>query len=62
MASAHLIGQAVQRASKTIHGSAEGQIGVRKGAAHQVAGVGTDIASFMVTVRAGKHHIDNLDL
>lgn len=49
-----LIGQAVQRASETVHGSAEGQIGVRQGAAHQVAGVGADIAAFVVTVRAGR--------
>lgn len=49
----NLIGQAMQRAGKAIHGSAEGQIGVRQGTAHQVAGVGADIASFMVTVRAG---------
>lgn len=48
--STNLIGQAMQRTSKTIHGSTECQIRVRQGAAHQVAGVGTDITSFMVTV------------
>lgn len=47
----NLIGQAMQRTSKAIHGSAEGQVGVRQGAAHQVAGVGADVASFMVAVR-----------
>lgn len=54
--STDLIGQAVQRARKAVHGSAEGQIGVGQGTAHQVAGVGTDVASFVVTVRAGKRN------
>lgn len=54
----NLVGQAMQRAGKTIHGSAERQIGVGQGAAHQVAGVGTDIASFMVTARAGKNNYE----
>lgn len=50
----NLIGQAVQRTSQTIHGSAEGQVGVRQGATHQVAGVGTDVASFVITVTSQK--------
>lgn len=48
--STNLIGQAVQRTSQTVHGSAEGQVGVRQGTTHQVAGVSADISSFMVTV------------
>lgn len=40
----------MQRTSQTVHGSAEGQVGVREGTTHQVAGVGTDVAPFMVTV------------
>ncbi len=51
----NLIGQAVQRPSQTVHSSAKGQVGVRQGTAHQVAGVGTDVASFMVTVTSQKH-------
>lgn len=51
MIGTNLIGQTMQRTSETIHRSAEGQIGVRQGATHQVAGVGTDIAAFMVTVK-----------
>ena len=46
----NLVGQAVQRTGQTIHGSAEGEVGVRQGAAHQMAGVGADIASLVVTV------------
>src|SRR4029434_1611906 len=45
----HLVGEAVQRCCKAIHGCAEGQVGVRESTAHQVAGVGTDVPSFMVT-------------
>lgn len=52
----NLIGQAMQWASKTVHGSTEGQVGVRQGTAHQVAGVGTDIASFVVAVKAGRNN------
>lgn len=45
----HLIGQTMQRTSQAIHGCTEGQVGVRQSTPHQVAGVGTDVASFMVT-------------
>ena len=39
----------MQRSSQTVHGCAERQVGVRQSTAHQVAGVGTDIASLVVT-------------
>lgn len=52
--STNLIGQTVQRTSQTIHGGTEGQVGVRQGTAHQVAGVGTDVASFVITVTLKK--------
>lgn len=45
----NLIGQAVERTGQTIHGGAEGQIGIRQGAPYQVACVCADIAAFMVT-------------
>ena len=45
----NLIGQSMQRSSQSIHASGKGQVGVRQGAAHQVTGVGTYVASFMVT-------------
>lgn len=45
----NLISEAVQRTSQTVHGGAEGQIGVGQSAAHQVAGVCADVASFVVT-------------
>lgn len=59
MPSTNLIGQAMQRTSQTIHGSAEGQVGVRQGTTHQVAGVGTDITSFVVTVTLEKHNYNS---
>lgn len=58
----NLVGQAMQRTSQTIHGSAEGEIGVRQGTTHQVAGVGTDIASLVVTVTLEKEIIKNADI
>lgn len=60
MLGTNLIGQAMQRTSQTIHGSAEGQVGVRQRTTHQVAGVGTDIASFMVTVTLQIHKLQNV--
>ena len=45
----NLVGQAVQRARQAVHGGAEGQVGVRQSAAHQVASVGTDVPSLVVT-------------
>lgn len=56
MLGTNLIGQAVQRTSQTIHGGAEGQVGVRQSTAHQVAGVGTDIPSFMIAVTQENDH------
>ena len=52
----NLIGQAVQRTSQTIHGGAEGQVGVRQSAAHQVAGVGADVSSFMIAATQENVH------
>lgn len=50
----------MQRTSQAVHGSAEGQVGVGQGAAHQVAGVGADVASFVVAVAAETHDIKSL--
>lgn len=46
----YLIRQSMQGPCQPIHGCCKGQIGVWKGTAHQVAGVGTYVATFMVTV------------
>lgn len=58
----NLIGQAVQRTSQTVHGGAEGQVGVRQGTTHQVAGVGTDIASFVIAVTFKKRKISTSNM
>lgn len=44
-----LVGQSVQRPGQPVHGGAEGEVGVGQRAAHQVAGVGADVAALVVT-------------
>lgn len=46
----HLVGESMQRTSKSIHGSTEGQVGIRQGTPHQVACVCTDVTTFMIAV------------
>lgn len=46
----HLVGEAVQGPGQPVHSSSEGEVGVRQRAAHQVTGVGADVAPFVVTV------------
>ena len=45
-----LVGQAVQGTGQTVHGGGEGEVGVGEGGADQHAGVGGDIAPFVVGV------------
>lgn len=46
-----LVGEAVERTSKAVHGGGEGEERIRESGAHQVAGVGRHVTSFVVTVR-----------
>ena len=45
-----LVGQAVERAGQAVHGRRQGVVGVRQGRADEVAGVGRDVAAFVVAV------------
>ena len=44
-----LVGEAVERAGETVQGSTEGEEGVGEGRADELAGVGGDIATLVVT-------------
>ena len=45
-----LVGKSMEGSSKAVDASRKREVGVGKSTAHQVAGVSTDVASFMVTV------------
>lgn len=47
----HLVSQSVKGSSQTVHSCAEGEVGVRQGTAHQVAG---HVTTLMVTVAKEK--------
>lgn len=44
-----LVGQAVERACQTVETCGKGEEGVAEGGAHQVGGVGGDVAAFVIT-------------
>ena len=44
-----LVGEAVEGSGEAAHAGGEGQVGVRQGRAHQVGGVGRDVAALVVT-------------
>jgi hypothetical protein len=48
---AFLVGKSVKGTSKTVHTCGEGEVRVGKGATNEVSSVGTDIATFMITIK-----------
>ena len=45
----YLIGQSMERSSQSVHGSGKGKVGIREGTTHKMAGMGTHIATLVVT-------------